>query len=129
MTTKISDPLRNLMVETLASYLSGATLSIYTGSQPASTSASPTGTKLLEFSGLSYLTPASGGQVDLDVSGSPQDNALASGTAGWGRLESGSYIIDGAVGTSGEQWNISSTSLTAGDLVSLVSGFIRQPAS
>ena len=100
-----------------------------TRSGPLVTAGDATPLELLEFSGLSYLTPASGGQVDLDVSGSPQDNALASGTAGWGRLESGSYIIDGAVGTSGEQWNISSTSLTAGDLVSLVSGFIRQPAS
>jgi len=69
--------------------------------------------------------------MSLDsFSGPYQATASASGTAGWGRLENNynGQRIDGTVGTSGQQFNISNTSLTSGQLVTLNSCTITMPA-
>jgi len=104
-------------------------MAIYTGSQPASADVAPTGTLLLLITevsvvlvpggvanGLSWDEPAAGvlgkdGTVWSDV-------GLATGTAGWFRFYANDYRIagsglnfDGAVGTSGAELNLSSTSI------------------
>ena len=127
MPTRLNTTVRNNF---LSSIQSGPwTLRIYTGSQPASADSSPSGTLLLQISNVYFASPSSG-SMSLDSFYAPyQATASASGTAGWGRLEdSNGYRIDGTVGTSGQQFNISSTSLTNGQLVTLNSCTITMPA-
>jgi hypothetical protein len=109
-------------------------LAIYTGSQPATADVAPTGTLLLlisESSGAFVAgAVANGLQWDEPVAGvigknstAWSDAGLATGTAGWFRFWSNSYntigaatgaaclCFDGAVGTSGAELNLSSTSI------------------
>ncbi|MBX3655686.1 MAG: hypothetical protein KIS62_12485 [Ramlibacter sp.] len=123
MTTKINPALQNFLAEYLGSNYTGAnTLTIYEGTQPADGGGSASGsTVLLTYENVYFEPTAVAGVVSLDLTGgAPQALASASGTAQWGRFENGSgLIIDGAVGTSGQQFNISTTSITEDDLVSL----------
>lgn len=130
MPLRLSNETRHAMLGALPP--SGATLRIYTGSQPASANDAATGTLLLEFDSTVHLsTPPSGGQVQLDSAYAPyQATAVASGTAGWARLTfSGGERIDGQVATSGAPFNISATSISSGDLIVLQSLVISLPAS
>lgn len=104
-------------------------LCIYTGSQPASADVAPTGTKLLEITessgaftkgtltnGLQWHAPVAG--VIGKDSTTWSDAGLATGTAGWFRFYANNFetganglCFDGAVGTSGAELNLSSTSI------------------
>lgn len=131
MTTQINTVIQNVIADAVQTAMYGGTLEIRTGTQPASANDAATGTLLLEYTPL-YFSPSSGGVAELDVSGgAPQDNALATGTATWGRLKNGTNVIDGSVGLSGSgaQFIITATGLTAGDLVSLQSASITAPAA
>jgi len=104
-------------------------LAIYTGAQPATADIAPTGTLLLlitESSGAVVPgTLTNGLQWDAPVDGVLgkdgtvwSDAGLATGTAGWFRFYTNLYEnsgsgcnFDGAVGTSGAELNLSSTSI------------------
>jgi len=116
--------------QSLKDILSWGVLCIYTGSQPSSPDVAPTGTKLLEITnasgaftkgtktnGLEWDAPVAGvlGKKDADTW---SDAGLESGTAGWFRLYANDFdtgadalCLDGAVGTSGSQLNLASTSI------------------
>lgn len=122
---------------------------LYSGSQPATADDAETGTLLVTFTvssgaftagavtnGLELGTPASGVIAkDTDIWSGV---AVASGTAGYFRWYDNSYVtgdsavavrMDGAVGTSGAQLNMSSTSITSGATVTLDSWQITVPAA
>lgn len=104
-------------------------LCIYTGAQPATADIAPTGTKLLEITETSSAfvagATANGLSWDASVAGILgkdatvwSDTGIVSGTAGWFRFYANDFdttanalCFDGAVGTSGAQLNLSSTSI------------------
>lgn len=126
MTTKINTTFRTSAIDHLNG--NSAELKVYTGSQPASADDAASGTLLVTISGA-YFGTAAAGAIALDSGMGPyQGNAVASGTAGWGRLTfSDGSVVDGSVATSGAQFNISSTSIASGDVVIFNSCTITMP--
>lgn len=142
MATRLDVGTRNAMVAAATAQIdSGAgpgVLRIYTGGQPAGPGSAPTGTLLAEFtlSDPSFAAP-SGGSAALDITPAVTDaSANASGTAGWCRFltsteaaGTGLGCVDGLVSTAGEMINLDSTTVNAGDPVTITSGSFTQPAS
>jgi len=127
-------------------------LAIYTGSQPADADTAPTGTLLLlisESSGAFVAGAVANGlnfdEPVLGVIGKNStvwsDAGLQTGTAGWFRFYSNSYLsmgsadgsdsvcFDGAVGTSGAELNLSSTSIVASATTTIDEFEVTLPAS
>lgn len=118
-------------------------LNIYTGAQPASADAAPTGTKLVTI----YSDGAAAGlEFDEAVAGVMAKKAtetwsgpgLANGTAGWFRLylpgdaeglSTTEIRLDGACGISGAQLNMSSLSITQGAVQTINTFSLTQPQS
>lgn len=103
-------------------------IKIYSGTQPASANDAPTGTLLVTITvngtsqGISF-GEASNGSISKNPTEVWSGTAVASGTAGWFRLqtygdtESLSEVderIDGAIATSGAELNMSNTYISAG---------------
>ena len=129
MTIRFNTAMRDVMVTALTNAISGYTLSIYTGSQPAAANDAATGTKLVDIAIIGFNTPANG-SATLNTSTPNTGTAVATGTAGWGRIVGGSgERIDGTVGTSGTDFTINSTSITNGATVTLTAMTVTQPAS
>lgn len=120
----------------LKDVLKDGVLRIYSGSQPADADTAASGTLLLEISesagaftagafdnGLEFGDAASGA-ISKASSETWQDTGIAAGTAGWFRFvgnatDNGAASttlprIDGSVGTSGADLNMSSTTITVG---------------
>lgn len=83
----------------------------------------------LEFSATAFGAAASG--IATANSISDDSSADDTGTAAVLRIQDqdNTQVIDGSVGTSGEDLNLSSTSITATDIVSVTSATITMPAS
>lgn len=129
MTIRFNTAMRDAMVTALTGAISGYTLSIYTGSQPAAANDAATGTKLVEIMINGFNAPANG-SATLNTSTPNTGTAVATGTAGWGRIVGGAgERIDGTVGTSGTDFTINSTSITNGATVTLTAMTVTQPAS
>ena len=129
MTIRFNTDMRNAMVTALTNAISGYTLSIYTGSQPATANDAATGTKLVDITINGFNDPANG-SATLNTSTPNTGTAVATGTAGWGRIVGGAgERIDGTVGTSGTDFTINSTSITSGAIVTLTAMTVTQPAS
>lgn len=124
MTIRFNTTLRNTLADELAGVLGYATLTIYTGSQPASANNAATGTALAVFTLAGYDAAASGSAT---LTASVPTTADATGTAGWARFTDGSNVVDGTVGTSGTDFIISTTAITSGGTVTLTSATITQP--
>ena len=129
MTIRFNTAMRDAMVTALTGAISGYTLSIYTGSQPAAANDAATGTKLVDIMIYGFNAPATG-SATLDTSTPNTGTAVATGTAGWGRIVGGAgERIDGTVGTSSTDFTINSTSITNGATVTLTAMTVTQPAS
>lgn len=129
MTIRFNTAMCDAMVTALTNAISGYTLSIYTGSQPATANDAATGTKLVDITINGFNAPASG-SATLNTSTPNTGVAVATGTAGWGRIVGGmGERIDGTVGTSGTDFTINSTSITNGATVTLTAMTVTQPAS
>lgn len=128
MTIRFNTAQRNSVVTTLTGELAGAILSIYTGTQPADPNSAATGTKLVDVT-INGFNAAATGSATLDTSSPNVGDAVASGTAGWGRIVHYGGSIDGTVGTSGTDFTINSTSITSGATVTLTAMTVTQPAS
>lgn len=130
MTIRFNTAMRNAMVTALTGAINYNTLSIYTGSQPAAANDAATGTKLVDIMINGFNDPANG-SATLNTSTPNTGTAVATGTAGWGRIVGGSGggCIDGTVGTSGTDFTINSTSITNGATVTLTAMTVTQPAS
>ena len=129
MTIRFNTAMRDVMVTALTNTIGGYTLSIYTGSQPATANDAATGTKLVDIMIIGFNAPVSG-SATLNTSTPNTGTAVATGTAGWGRIVgSAGERIDGTVGTSGTDFTINSTSITNGTTVTLTAMTVTQPAS
>lgn len=128
MTIRFNTAQRNIMVEAITGEIGGQTLSIYTGTQPATANDAATGTKLVDVT-INGFNPTASGSATLDTSTPNTGVAVAAGTAGWGRITGPTGRIDGTVGTSGTDFTINSTSISNGATVTLTAMTITQPAA
>lgn len=129
MTIKIAVAPRNAMVNALTAAVdagpAAGTVKVYTGVQPANADAAATGTLLLTFTCADpSFAAAASGSASMNTSPVLSATAVASGTAGWARVadSTGATVFDGAVGTSGTDFTISSTAVTSGATVTLSAG-------
>lgn len=104
-------------------------LLFYTGTQPAGPdTAISTQTLLvtLTYSATSYGTPSSGTTTANSITSGTAGN---SGTATWCRSVSGggTAVLDLSVGTSGQDVNLATTTITSGNTVSITSLTITHP--
>lgn len=111
----------------------GGKLCIYTGTQPASGGGALSGNTLLAT--LTMGTPAfAAASAGILVANAitPESNAPATGTATWFRLyesDGTTPLLDGSVGTSSCDLNLSSTSIASGATVTATSLQITMPRS
>lgn len=122
-----------------------AQINIYTGSQPTSPDDAITGTLLAAVTvngdgvtGLNFDAPVAG-VIAKAVAEAWEGTAGATGTAGWFRLfllaespDAGSTTLarmDGAIGTSGGELNMSSTAVVSGAVQTITSFNVTLPAS
>jgi hypothetical protein len=95
-----------------------ATIEIRTGSKPATPETAATGTLLATVAISGSFTASSNVLTAADPAAA---SVVASGTAGYFRLKQsgGTAVLDGTVGTSGADMNLSSTALVSGGTVDL----------
>lgn len=136
MTIHIKSTVRNSMLSAINTAMNAGagpgTIEIRSGSQPANADAADVGTVLVTFTCAdpAFETPASG-VMDLDANPDLSDSSAdATGTATWARCRDsdGNVVFDGSVGTSGTDFIITSTSIVAGQTVTLTVGALTQPA-
>jgi len=107
----------------VAEQIGGGTLVAYSGSAPAGPNEALSGnTALATFTfsaAASQGTPASG-SMTLAFSATTV-TASATGTATFFRIldSGGNALVQGVIGTSGQDWNLSSTAITSGDNVQI----------
>lgn len=135
MTMRIKESVRNSMLNQIkAAVDAGAgagTIELRTGAQPANADASATGTLLATFTLTDpSFDNASAGSLALDADPDLTTTAVATGTAGWARVKDsdGNTVFDGAVATSGQEFTITSTSITNGQTVTLTVGAVNMAA-
>lgn len=131
MAERLNDAARNRQVDSIGDDFNNATLKIYTGTQPAA-GAGATGTLLVTITLPADAMAASSAGV-ASKSGTWSGVAGNTGTAGWFRIESsaGSRWYDGAITATGGggEIELTSTSITSGQTVSITSFTVTQPAS
>lgn len=113
--------IRNAMLDAITTRAgNGALLRIYDGTRPA-TGGSAT-TLLAELTcGTPFAAAASGGVLTLG-SITQDGSANNSGTATWFRIvkaDGTTFVLDGNVGTSGSDLNLSTTTIVSGQPVSV----------
>jgi hypothetical protein len=107
---------------------SAATIEIRSGSKPATPETAASGT-LLSTVTISGSFSSSG--ATLTAADPASASVVATGTAGYFRLKTsgGTAKLDGTVGTSGADMNLSSTSLVSGGTVDLGAPSFTVPVS
>lgn len=126
MAISLTTALRNTLLDTIESQVgTAARLRIYSGTAPADANAAITGTLLADMTLPSdWMNAASGGTKTLLGTWS-DTSADATGTAGYFRILNNAAtttFLQGLVGTSGSDLNLSSTAITSGGTVS-ITGF------
>lgn len=129
MTLGVNSTTRNAWLDAITTRAgASALLRIYDGTQPATGGTATT--LLAELTCNATFAPAaSGGVLTLNAI-TADSSANATGTATWFRIvQSGgsTHVLDGTVGTSGADLNLSSTSIVATGSVSVTSFTITAP--
>lgn len=131
MGLRLSPAARNAAGDAITALLNAGgagTIDIRTGAQPTDPAAAATGTVLATFTlpATAFAAFVSGTGSLNTVAAVP---ASATGTAGWFRMKNnaGTGVIDGTVGTTGAELNLSTTSITAGGSVSITGGSLSMP--
>lgn len=125
MTTRVSDAARNAQVNAVAALLGAAGyIEIRTGAQPATVATAASGTLLgtLTLSATPFAAAAAGSASANAITG--DSSADATGTAGWFRAYNATgptAVIDGSIGTSGQDLNLNSVSIIAGGTINITS--------
>lgn len=131
MAERLNDAARNRQADSIGDDFNNATLKIYTGTQPAA-GAAATGTLLVTITLPADAMGASSAGVAAKA-GTWSGVAGNTGTAGWFRIESsaGSRWYDGEVTATsgGGEIELTSTSITSGQTVTVTSFTVTQPAS
>ena len=120
--------LRNTMLDAITT-LAGASclINIYDGTRPATGGTATT--LLAQLTGNATFAPAASGGV-LTLNAITQDSsANATGTATWFRIYASNgttHVLDGNVGTSGSDLNLTTVSIVATQPVSITSFVITE---
>lgn len=129
---RLATAVRTSRAQVIASALDAgsgaATLKVYTGAQPATPETAASGTLLATIALADPAASVASGVLTLDCDPVPSAVAVATGTAGWGRVadSAGVAVFDGSVGTSGTDFVIGSTTVATGDTMSLLSGSLTE---
>jgi len=141
--TRISTAARSAACDAVVDLVDGGSgagvIRVYSGTQPAGPSTSPSGTLLAEFT-LSdpAFGAASSGVATLDVTPALTDTGITDGTAGWFRLldsteaaGTGLGVLDGSVTATGGggQLELNTVAISTGVNVEITSGTVTMPAS
>lgn len=123
MTTGYNVSLRNAQLDAITTFAgNGALLRIYDGTRPATGGTATT--KLAELTcGSPFAGSASSGSLTANAI-TQDSSADATGTATWFRIvksDGTTHVLDGSVGTSGADLNLTSTSIVATEPVSVTS--------
>jgi hypothetical protein len=135
MATTITTAAADAMSAALNTYINSggaAKIIIKDGTPPANADAAATGTTLATFTCSNPAFTSSGGVLTLDVTPALTVAASATGTATYFRimLNNGTTtVLQGSVGTSGQQLNLNTTSITSGVNVTITSGSITMPTA
>jgi hypothetical protein len=102
-----------------------ALLSIYSGTRPATGGTATT--LLAQLTCNATFAPSASGGV-LTLNSITTNNAAAGGTASWFRItdSSSTFCLDGDVGTSGSDLNLSTTTIVSGQPVAVTSMVITE---
>lgn len=116
--------LRNTRLNAITSLIdavASGVINIYNGTRPATGGAVTTLLATLTMNATSFPAAASGAMTANAITGDA--SADATGTATWFRItdSGGAFVMDGNVGVSGSDLNLSSVSLTVGILVDITS--------
>lgn len=120
----MSATLRNALLDAINAIIgSGGKLKIYTGTQPATTAASEAGTLLATLTlSSTALAAASGGSASFNaITGDTSADNTGTATHFSITKSDDTRVIEGSVGTSGCDLNVSSTSFTAGQDIEITS--------
>ena len=127
MAIAYSTAVRNAMLDAITSAAgASALLSIYDGTRPATGGAATT--LLAQLTCNATFAPAASGGV-LTLNSITQDSsANATGTATWFRITTSgaTFVLDGNVGTSGSDLNLTTTAIVSGQPVSVPSFTITE---
>ena len=127
MALAYSTTVRNAMLDAITTAAGNAALlRIYDGSRPATGGTATT--LLAELTcGTPFAASASSGVLTLG-SITQDSSANATGTATWFRIvtSGGTFVLDGNVGTSGSDLNLTTTSIVSGQPVSVTSFTITE---
>lgn len=127
MALAYSTAIRNAMLDEITAAVGASGfLRIYDGTRPASGGTATT--LLAELTGnATFAAAASGGVLTLN-SITQDSSANATGTATWFRwvTSGGTFCVDGNVGTSGSDLNLTTTSIVATQPVSVSSWTITE---
>lgn len=127
MALAYSTTLRNTRMDAISTAIGASGLvRIYDGTRPAS---GGTATTLLAQLALSATAAGSASGGVLTFNSITQDSSAdATGTATWFRVvtSGGTFVIDGSVGTSGSDLNLTTTSIVSGQPVSITSFVITE---
>jgi hypothetical protein len=119
--------LRNAMLDAITTAAGGsALLSIYDGTRPATGGAATTLLAQLTCN-ATFAPGASSGALTLNAI-TQDSSANATGTATWFRITTSgaTFVLDGNVGTSGSDLNLTTTSIVSGQPVSVTSFVITE---
>lgn len=133
-----SDETVKAAVDAAAAKANGGTLKIYAGAQPTDANTAVGAQTLLAtltLSATAFAASSASGSAGSKVVTATANaitgdtSADATGTAAWFRVlksDGTSVVMDGAVGTSGSDLNLATTSLVAGEEVDVTSFAITQ---
>ena len=130
MAISYNTTLRNNRLDQITSFAGGsALLRIYSASRPSTGAAIGAQVLLAELTcNVTFAPSASGGVLTLN-SITQDSSANNTGTAAWFRIvksDGTTFVLDGDVGTSGSDLNLTTTSITAGQPVSITSFTITE---
>ena len=128
MALAYSTTIRNAMLDVITSNAgTSALLRIYDGTRPATGGTATTLLAELTCDGTAFAASAASGVLTLNTI-TQDSSANATGTATWFRIvDSGAtFILDGDVGTSGSDLNLTTTSIVATQPVSVTSATITE---
>lgn len=120
-TLSMNDALRDALVSAVCvtqanvAALTSASIKVYSGAAPANANAPATGTVLwtgtTAAAGASWNAPAGGSSA---LASNISAAASATGTGGYVRIEKGTFILQGSIGTSGTDFVFDSITMTSG---------------
>lgn len=133
---RLATATQNAMIQAAQVYADsgsgGATVKLYSGTQPATANTGLSGNTLLATFTLDDPAFGTASSGTITLAGVPRaTTGVAAGTATWFRMESAATVVticDGDVGTSSATLILNTTTISVGVAVSITAGSLSQPA-